>query len=157
MGIEDHQRAEREGYSGVHSAPASNIDEAMGRAAGEARRHAEQQGAHQATSGYDSLRLPLRFVPLVLGAAIALLLGVRPALLLLLGAALAGLASTSLVRRLLGTATPVYAGTLIGLCMSAVSLMGGDAPLIAENILIYPALGALFGGAYALIRWFVRR
>ena len=40
--------------------------------------------------------------------------------------------------------------------MSAVSLMGGDAPLIAENIPIYPAL-ALFGGAYALIRWFVRR
>ena len=53
----------------------------------------------------DSLRLPLRFVPaLCPGAAIALLLGVRPALLLLLEQPWRELASTSLVRRLFGTA-----------------------------------------------------
>lgn len=157
VGIEDHQRAEREGYSGMHAAPPSNVDEAMGRAAGEARRYADQQLGQEASSGYDTVRLPIRFVPLVIAAGIALFLGVRPMLLLLLAAALAGLALSTFVRRFLRGATPVYVGALIGLCMSAVSLMGSDAPLIAENLLIYPALCALGGGAYALFRRISRR
>lgn len=156
MGIEDHQRAEREGYSGMHAAPSSSIDEAMGRAAGEARRFADQQRGQQASPGYDSLHLPIRFVPLVLGAGIALLMGVRPAVLLVFVAAVAGLALTGVVRRLLRGATPVYVGALLGLCLSALTLMSTDAPLIAENLLIYPGLCATGGGVYALIRQLLR-
>ena len=69
----------------------------------------------------------------------------------------AGLALTGRARRLLRAATPVYVGALIGLCLSAVTLMGTDAPLIADNLLIYPGLGAAVGGAYALIRYWTRR
>ena len=157
MGIKDYQRADRGGYTGMQAAPPSSVDEAMGRAAGEARALADQQRGQQAATGYDSLRLPVRFVPLVIAAGIALLMGVRPTVLLLLAAALAGLALTGRARRLLRAATPVYVGALIGLCLSAVTLMGTDAPLIADNLLIYPGLGAAVGGAYALIRYWTRR
>jgi hypothetical protein len=157
MSINDYQRAEREGYAGMHAAPPSSVDEAMGRAAGEAQRHADQQRGQHGSPGYDTIRLPIRLIPLALGAGIALLLGVRPAALLLLVAALAGLGLTGWVGRLLRGATPVYVGALIGLCMSAVSLMSTDAPLIADNLVIYPGLCALGGAVYALARRLRRR
>jgi hypothetical protein len=158
MGVEDYQRGERQGYSGMPAGPARNGDEARGRAAGQNQFHADQDMAQRSeAAGYGSAHVPLRYLPLVLGLVLALFLGVRLAVLGLLLAGLWLLTLTPRVRRWLRAATPVYVGAAVGLCMSAVSLIGNSAPLIAENLLMFPALATGAGAVYAVLRWLWQR
>jgi hypothetical protein len=102
MGVEDYQRGERQGYSGMPAGPAQNGDEARGRAAGQNQFHADQDMAQRSeAAGYGSAHVPLRYLPLVLGLALALFLGVRLAVLglLLAGLWLLTLTLTPRVRR----------------------------------------------------------
>ncbi|WP_372662058.1 hypothetical protein, partial [Hydrogenophaga sp.] len=101
--------------------------------------------------------LPLRYVPIVIGLLLAWLMGVRVMVMLLLAGGLLGLAATPRLRRLLRQTTPIYVGLMLGVCMSAVSLMFNQAPLIADNLVIFPGLGAAAGAAFVIVRLLLRR
>ncbi len=157
MSFEDHQRGDRQGYSGFVTAPAKNADEMLGRAAGAQRRDFERTLANKASEGYEPVFLPLRFVLLVLGLVAAAFMGVRIAALALLLVAVGGLMATPWVRRLLRGLTPIYVAAMVGLCMSAVTLITSGAPVIADNVLIYPGLAAVVGVIYVVVRTVLRR
>ncbi len=157
MGFEDHQRGVRDGYAGLPTAAPKNASEAIGRTEGQNQRFADDERLRTASAGYASAQLPARSALVGLGLLVAWLLGVRILVLLLLAAGLLGLAVTPWLRRLLRQATPVYLGAMLGVCMSAVSLMFSSAPLIADNIVIFPGLGAVAGAAFAIVRLLIRR
>ncbi len=46
---------------------------------------------------------------------------------------------------------------MLGVCMSAVSLMFNNAPLTADNLVIFPGLGAAAGAAFVVVRFLLRR
>ena len=156
MGFEDHQRGVRDGYSGGPAAAPKNLGEAMGRTEGQNQRLADDLRRQQA-SGQASAHLPLRYIPVVIGLLVAWLLGVRLLVMLLLAGGLLGLAATPWLRRLLRQATPVYLAAMLGVCMSAVSLMFSQAPLITDNLVIFPALGAAAGAAVVVVRVLLQR
>ena len=68
-----------------------------------------------------------------------------------------GLALTPRLRWLFRQATPIYIGAMLGVCMSAVSPMYNSAPLIADNLVIFPSMGAVAGGVFVLLRFLKRR
>lgn len=157
MGFEDHQRGVRDGYSGGPTAPPKNLGEAIGRAEGQNQRFADDQRYREASTEYASAQLPIRYIPVAIGLVVAWLLGVRVMVMLLLAGGLLGLAATPRLRWLLRQATPIYMGAMLGVCMSAVSLMFSQGALIADNILIFPGLGAAVGAAVVIARLLLRR
>jgi hypothetical protein len=157
MGFEDHQRGVQDGYSRLPTAPPRNAAEAWGRAEGQNQRLADDaRRQQQESSGHESLHLPLRYVPLGIGALVAWFLGVRLVVLLLLAGGLLGLAATPRLRWLLRQATPIYMGAMLGVCMSAVSLMFGGGALVADNLVIFPSLGAAAGAVFVAVRLLLR-
>lgn len=156
MGFDDHQRGVRDGYAGVPITPPKNAAEAMGRAEGQNQRFADDQ-RRQASQGHESAHLPIRYALGAIGLFVAWLFGARAMVMLLLAGGLLGLAATPRLRRLLRQTTPIYGGVMTGVCMSAVSLMFNDAPLIADNLVILPGLGAAVGAAFVVVRFLIRR
>lgn len=157
MRFEDHQRGVRDGYSGGPTAPPKNLGEAIGRTEGQNQRFADDMRNRQASTGYEAVHVPLRYIPIVIGLLVAWLLGVRVMVMLLLAGGLLGLAATPRLRGLLRQTTPIYMGLMLGVCMSAVSLMSNNAPLIADNLVIFPGLGAAAGAAFVVVRFLLRR
>ncbi len=157
MGFEDHQRGVRDGYSGMPTSAPKSAMEAIGRAEGENQRFADDQRLRQASADQGYAPLPARVVLVALGLLVAWLFGVRIMVMLLLAGGLLGLAVAPRLRRLLRQATPIYLGAMLGVCMSAVSLMFNSAPLIADNIVIFPSLGAVAGAAFVVVRLLIRR
>ncbi len=157
MKFGDHQRGVQDGYSGSPTAPPKNIGEAMGRTEGQNQRFADDMRNRQASSGYESAHLPLRFIPVAIGVLVAWLLGARVLVMLMLAGGLLGLAATPRLRWLLRQATPIYIGAMLGVCMSSISLMFNQAPLITDNLVIIPGLGAAAGAVFAIVRFLVRR
>lgn len=156
MGFDDHQRGVRDGYSGVPIAPPKSAAEAMGRAEGQNQRFADDT-RRQASQGYTRAHLPVRYALGAIGLFVAWLFGARVMAMLLLAGGLLGLAATSRLRGLLRQTTPVYVGAMLGVCMSAVSLMFNDAPLSADNLAVFPGLGAAAGAAFVIVRFLIRR
>ena len=156
MGFEDHQRGVRDGYSSLPITPAKNAAEAMGRAEGQNQRLADDARLRQASEDSSYEPLPVHFVLFGLGLLVAWLMGVRLMVVLLLAGGLLGLALTPRLRWLLRRVTPIYIGAMLGVCMSAVSLMFNSAPLIADNLVIFPSLGAVAGGVFVLLRFLKR-
>lgn len=157
MKFDDHQRGVRDGYSGTPTGAPKSLGEAMGRTEGQNQRFADDMRLQQASTEYETVHVPLRFIPVAVGLLVAWLLGVRVIVMLLLAGGLLGLAATPRLRWLLRQATPIYIGTMLGVCMSAVSLMFNDAPLIADNLVIFPGLGAAAGAAFVVARLLLRR
>ena len=157
MAFEDHQRGVRDGYAGMPTAPPKNAAEAIGRAEGQNQRAADDERLRQASSDDGSAALPARLVLVGLGLLVAWLMGVRVMVMLLLAGGLLGLALTPRLRGLLRQATPIYLGAMLGVCMSAVSLMFSSAPLVADNIVIFPGLGAIAGAVVVIVRVLVGR
>jgi hypothetical protein len=157
MKVEDHQRGVRDGYSGMPTAAPSNLAEAMGRTEGENQRAADDLRRRQASSDASYSALPIRYGLGGVGLLVAWLLGVRVIVMLLLAGGLLGLAATPWLRGLLRQTTPIYMGAMLGVCGSAVSLMFSQAPLIADNLVIMPGLGAAAGAVLVVARLLLRR
>lgn len=157
MTFEDNQRGMRDGYSGTPIAPPKNLAESMGRSEGQNQRFADDLRNRQASSEEESAHLPLRFVLVAIGLLIAWLFGVRLMVMLLLAGGLLALAATPKLRWLLRKATPIYIGSMLGVCTSAVSLMFNQAPLIADNLVIFPGLGAAVGAGFVAVQLLLGR
>jgi hypothetical protein len=148
MGFNDFQRGDRDGYQGMPTRPASNAEEAMGRAAGQERRHQEFLQTQASAGEYQSI--PPRFALYAIGllglfalakwqfdadtAAIALLAGSVVALLLIRP-----------MRRLLGRFALLYIGLASGTALGALSLVIRGTPLTAGNIAVHVILGGVLG------------
>lgn len=160
MNPNELRRGDDQGYRGAATRPASSNAERFGRAQGAARRQAEIDAGSRGSG--EGSGIPARYALLGLAVGGLLLIGIRlfadslDALGLLI-ASIVGLAITPLARRLLRMATPVYAGTLGGLAFGSFAMMMGDRPLTPDNIFIYPALGAVFGTVFMIVRLASRR
>lgn len=154
MNTNDIRRGDDQGYRGAATRPASSNAERFGRDQGAARRQAEIDAASSGSAGSG---IPARYALLALAVGGVILLGVRTfaeslEAMGVLAASVVGLALTPLVARLIRVATPVYAGTLVGLGLGAFSLMMRGTPLTTENIFIFPVLGAVIGVLVMIVR-----
>jgi hypothetical protein len=157
MGIKDHQRGERDGYSGTYHAPPASLDEAMGRADGEGRREFERQLSQRSAQGDQGAGLSWRFGLAAAALLLAWLFGVRLLVLAVLALAIGALLLAPRLQRLLRQAIAIYVGAAAGLCVSALTLLTSGAPLIADNLLIMPMLGAAIGLVVAVVRFALAR
>lgn len=160
MNPNDIRRGDDHGYRGQTTRPASSNAERFGRQQGAARRQDEIDAASRGSEGGSGIPARYALVGLLVGAV--LLAGVRLfsqslGTLGLLAASVVGLAAVPLVRRVIHSATPVYAGTLIGLALGSAALLMGDRPLTTGNVFVYPALGAVFGLLWMVVRLSTRR
>tara|TARA_R110000782_G_scaffold131928_7_gene223849 strand:+ start:33952 stop:34446 length:495 start_codon:yes stop_codon:yes gene_type:complete len=156
----DIRRGDDQGYRGAPTRPAASNAERFGRQQGADRRQAEIDAASRRSGGGSGIPARYALFGLLVGAV--LLVGIRLFsqsldTLGLLAVSVVGLAATPLVRRLIRSATPVYAGTLIGLALGSAALLLGDRPLTTDNLFVYPALGAVFGVLWMVVRLSARR
>jgi hypothetical protein len=156
-GMKDYMKGEQEGYSTGPKGMPKSFSEAMGQSAGEARRRQEMQrsggggGGPEYVGGGVSGRtlLILAVIPL------ALLMLLIPFAVVYPITAVVGLVMTGRVRRVLGIATPIYVGALVGMLLGSIELALSSSQLNLYNLMIFIFAGAMLGAIavpFALLR-----